>query len=110
MIKGLFVLLLFQCLGEAIKAVTGIILPGPVIGMLLLFFTLCLLRHTPSSVGEASQGMIKLLPLLFMPASAGLFFLDPRFNQQWLAIGGAIVVATILSLLFNGWLMKQLLK
>lgn len=110
MIKGMLVLLVFQCIGEAIKTYTGVILPGPVIGMLLLFLSLCLWRGVPSSVTQASGSLIKLLPLLFMPASAGLFFLDSRFDNQWPAIIGAIVIGTLLSLLFNGWLMKRLVK
>lgn len=110
MIKGLLILLLFQCLGEAIKAYTQAILPGPVIGMLLLFSTLCLYRHVPTSIGTASQSLIKLLPLLFMPAAVGLFFLDERFNQQWVAIAAAVIVGTALSLLFNAWLMKRLVE
>ena len=110
MIKGLLILLIFQCIGEAIKAYSGVILPGPVIGMLLLFFALCLRRSVPDSVGQASGSLIKLLPLLFMPASAGLFFLDARFDNQWPAIIGAIVIGTLLSLWFNGWLMKRLIK
>lgn len=110
MIKGLLIILVFQCIGEAIKTFTGIILPGPVIGMLLLFVALCLWRSVPSPVSQASGSLINLLPLLFMPASAGLFFLDSRFDNQWPAIIGAIVIGTLLSLLFNGWLMKRLVK
>lgn len=110
MIKGLLIILVFQCIGEAIKALTNVFLPGPVIGMVLLFIALCLWRSVPSPVAQASGSLINLLPLLFMPASAGLFFLDSRFDDQWPAIIGAIVIGTLLSLLFNGLIMKRLVK
>ena len=36
MLKAIFVLLIFQLAGEALRAVTHIKVPGPVIGMVLL--------------------------------------------------------------------------
>lgn len=116
MLRGFLLILVFQCVGEGIKAITGIFLPGAVIGMLLLFTALCLgsgrfsffkASTVPESLDKASQQLITLLPLLFMPAAAGVFFLDERFNQQWLAIGVAVVVGTVLSLLFNVVVMRR---
>lgn len=116
MLRGFLLILVFQCLGEWIKSLTGIFLPGAVIGMLLLFTVLCLSHgrlnfskedSLPASLDKASQQLITLLPLLFMPAAAGVFFLDERFNQQWLAIGVAVVVGTALSLVFNAIVMRR---
>lgn len=108
LINGLLVLLVFQCLGEAIKAYFNSVLPGPVIGMFLLFFGLCLYRGVPAAVAKSSQTLIPLLALMFLPASAGLFFLGPQFDDQWLAIFVAIVLGSALSLIFNALLMKWL--
>lgn len=108
LLNGVLVLLVFQCIGEAIDAYFGLGLPGPVIGMLLLFAGLCIFGTAPESISKASQTLIPLLAIMFMPAAAGIFFLGPEFSDQWLAIGTAIVVATILSLTFNGLLMKWL--
>ena len=108
LMNGLLVLLLFQCAGEALQAYFQLSLPGPVIGMLLLFFGLCLLGRIPAGVAAGSQSLIPLLAIMFMPAAAGLFFLGPAFDDQWPAIVGAIVVATVLSLLFNTLLMRWL--
>ena len=110
LLNGLLILLLFQCLGEAIKAYFGWILPGPVIGMLLLFVGLCLYRGVPESLSRSSQALIPMLALMFLPASAGLFFLGPQFDDQWLAIIAAIVGGSFLSLVFNGLLMKWLYR
>lgn len=108
LLNGVLVLLVFQCIGEAINAYFDLGLPGPVLGMLLLFAGLCIVGTAPESVSKASQTLIPLLAIMFMPAAAGIFFLGPEFSDQWPAIGSAIVVGTILSLIFNGLLMKWL--
>ncbi|MEE8057920.1 MAG: CidA/LrgA family protein [Pseudomonadales bacterium] len=71
LITGLLILLVFQCLGEAIKATFELSLPGPVLGMLLLFLGLCLYREIPNAVAKSSQTLIPLLALMFLPASVG---------------------------------------
>lgn len=108
MLNGLLVLLFFQCVGEAVKLLTGVPLPGSIIGMFLLFFALCLRQEVPEGLGRASQQLIRHLGLMFVPPSAGLFFLGPQFNDQWPAIIVALVVGTLVSLAFSGWLMKRL--
>ncbi len=110
LLNGLLILLLFQCLGEALKTWLNLNLPGPVLGMLLLFFGLCLYRDIPPSVAKSSQTLIPMLALMFLPASVGLFFLGAQFDDQWPAIIGAIVIGSLLSLTFNGLIMKWLCK
>lgn len=111
MLKGLLILLVFQCLGEIIKVYTQVFLPAPVIGMLLLFLALSLRgQSVPAPLMQSSQQLIRYLPLMFLPPAVGIFFLGPQFNDQWPAIIGAIVVGTFLSLLFNAALMKRLVR
>ena len=108
LLNGLLVLLVFQCCGEAINAYFHLGLPGPVIGMLLLFAAFCLFGSVPAVMIKSSQTLIPMLAIMFMPAATGIFFLGNAFADQWPAIIGAIVVATVLSLVFNGLLMKWL--
>ena len=110
LLNGLLILLLFQCLGEALKAWLNVSLPGPVLGMLLLFIGLCVYRDIPSSLIKSSQMLIPMLALMFLPASAGLFFLGAQFDDQWLAIIAAVIIGSLLSLTFNGLIMKWLDK
>lgn len=110
LISGLLVLLVFQCIGEALQAYFNLSVPGPVIGMLLLFLGLCLYQEVPQAIAKASQSLIPLLALMFLPASAGLFFLGSQFDNQWPAIIAAVVIGSLLSLVFNSLLMKWLCK
>ena len=108
LLNGLIILLLFQYLGELIKNGFNLVLPGPVIGMLLLFFACCLYRDVPPAIATASRHLIQHLVLMFLPAAAGIFFLGPQFTHQFPAIIAAIVIGTVLSLTFNGLVMKWL--
>lgn len=110
MLRGLLVLLLFQCLGELIKAFTGTVLPGAVIGLLLLLVTLMVLGGPDTSLEKVSDGLIGHLALLLTPPSVGLWFLGDRLDGQWPAIIAALLGGTVATLLVTTLLFKWLLS
>lgn len=110
MLQGFIVLLGFQLLGEAVRALTGTPVPGPVLGMLLLWGALHLKGGPSAALNDTCEGFVKHLSLLFLPAGVGLFFLPAHISQQWLAIAGAMVAGTFISLLFSTWLVKKLVR
>ena len=110
MLRGLLILLLLQGIGEAAVYFSGIPIPGPVIGMVLLFLALQLSnRELPTGLGEASHFMIRWLSLLFVPACVGFFFLATIETDQWLAVAGVIIFATLVTMILTALLMKYLL-
>lgn len=110
MIYGLFVLFAFQALGELIKIVTGTVLPGAVIGLLLLFLLLLVRRGVPPLIGETSARLIGLLPLLLTPPSVGMFFLSEQMQGKGYAVAFAVIAGTIFTLVFSGVLMAWLIR
>lgn len=110
MLKGLLVLLLFQGIGEATSHYSGLPIPGPVIGMILLFIYLQLSRSELSiGLGDAAHFMIRWLSLLFVPACVGFFFLIKIPNKQWVAVAGVIVISTLVTMIITAFLMKYLM-
>jgi holin-like protein len=110
MLRGLLTLLLFQGLGEAIAHFSGIPIPGPVIGMILLFLALQLRnQELPSGLGEAGHFLIRWLSLMFIPACVGFFFLASVEANQWFAIAGVVVLATLVTMIATALLMKYVL-
>ena len=110
MLKGLFVLLLFQGIGEAVSHYSGLPIPGPVIGMILLFVYLQLSsRELSIGLGDAAHFMIRWLSLMFVPACVGFFFLTNIPTDQWLAVIGVIVLSTLVTMVITALLMKYLL-
>ena len=82
MIKALTVIVLCLLLGDAVNRLTGLPLPGPVIGMLLLLALLIYRGGPDHAMKQACHGLLHNMALLFVPASAGLItelpLLQPR--------------------------------
>lgn len=107
-LSGLLTLLVFHLLGEGIVRLTGLFVPGAVVGLLLLFCALLVRGSLPQGLEKSGMALIGFLPLLLIVPSAGIFFLGDAFADQWLAFAGAIVGSTLLTLLFTAGLMKFL--
>ncbi len=94
-LAGVTWLLLFQCAGEALSRLLGLPVPGPVIGMLLLFVALRVRDRVPDSIGTAADGLAKHLSLLFVPAGVGVMMYFGRLAGEWLPIAAALLVSTV---------------
>lgn len=70
---GLIALVAFQWMGELVVAWTGIIVPGPLIGMLLLLAVLIYPSRLTNLIQPVSTRLIQNLSLLFIPACVGAF-------------------------------------
>ena len=98
MIGGLATLLLFQLLGEGIVIVLRLPVPGPVVGMLLLFLALLWRGRVPQGLGSAAQGMLNHLALMFIPAGTGIVVYLALLRQEWLPITVALIGSTVLTI------------
>src|SRR5258708_10598404 len=91
MIRGFFILLAFQLVGEVAARGLGLPAPGPVIGLALLVVALSLYHRwrpldeealAESDIVKAARGLIATLPLLFVPAGVGVVpLLSPLLVQ-----------------------------
>ena len=93
MIIGFIALLGCQLVGEFVARVLGVPIPGPVIGMLLLFIVLQLRRPGPAAgVIRAADLLLRHLQLLFIPAGAGVIVYLSLLADSWLpAVGGLVI-------------------
>jgi holin-like protein len=108
MIRGFFILLAFQLVGEVVARGLALPAPGPVIGLALLVVALSLYRRwrpldqealAASDLGQAAGGLIAALPLLFVPAGVGVVQYLGLLREQGLALAVALVVSTVATLL-----------
>lgn len=98
MLHGLTLLLAYQLLGELLARLLGLPLPGPVIGLALLFASLIALGRVPEGLRSAADGLLRYLALLFVPAGVGIMAHYPRLEADAGAIGAALAVSTALAL------------
>src|SRR5690606_9001026 len=110
LLRGLTTLVLFQLLGSMLSALLLPMLPGAILGMLLLFVFLMLRREVGEPLSVAANSLLRYLPLLLVPPAVGVMVYAAAIWADAWAIVGALVVSLLLSLLFCGWLMQRLIE
>ena len=108
MIRGFFLLLLCQLVGEVLARGLALPAPGPVIGLALLTVGLASWnRSRPmsdeeianSEVGRAATGLLGSLSLLFVPAGVGVVQYVGLLKEDGLALAASLAVSTVATLL-----------
>jgi holin-like protein len=107
-LRALTVLVLCQFAGEVIARGVGLPLPGPVVGLLLLLGILIARGGPTDDLRDTSNGLLRHLSLLFVPAGVGIVTQLDALERNWVAIVVAIVVSTTLGLAVTGWVMQRL--
>lgn len=104
MILGLVWLLGCQLVGEAIVRLTGAPVPGPVVGMVLLFVVLRLRRAGDDAPAvRAADVLLRHLQLLFIPAGVGVVAYAATLGEHAVPLTLALVGSWLLGLLAVGW-------
>ena len=104
-LNGITLLLIFQLIGEVGARLLDIPVPGPVIGMLLLFLALAVRRSVPPSLDTASSTLLSHLSLLFVPAGVGMMIHFERITGEWLPIAVALLGSTVITMLASALIM-----
>ncbi|MDX5371478.1 MAG: CidA/LrgA family protein [Pseudomonadaceae bacterium] len=110
LLRGLTWLVLFQLLGTALNVLLLPMLPGPILGMLLLFLFLLLRGEVGVPMTEAAGSLLRYLPLLLVPPAVGVMVYAEQIAADFWALAGALGLSLLLSLLFAGWLMQRLIE
>jgi len=110
MIRALTVLIGCQLVGEVITQATGLPLPGPVIGMVILLGIFIVRDGVPADIDLVSRSLLQHLSLLFVPAGVGIMVQLDLLAADWLPITAALIGSTVLSLLVTGLVMQRLAK
>ena len=110
MVDGLLILLLFQFLGELVIHFTGLPLPAPVVGMVLLLLALMFSVPYSDRVADASGALIRHISLLIFPLGVGIVLQWERYSDYALALTVAVIFGTILALVLVALLLKLLLR
>jgi holin-like protein len=103
-------LLLFQLAGEAIVIFFTLPVPGPVIGMALLFATLAWRGSVPAALRDTAQNLLKHLSLLFVPAGVGVMLHFQRMAEEWLPIIVALVASTFITIAVTALILNALTR
>jgi len=100
---GFFLLLACDLLGEALRDVAHLPIPGPVVGMLLLAGCLVVRslrsdREAPPQLERSAETLIANMGLLFVPAGVGVITQTGVLETEWLPILVGLIGSTLLGL------------
>ena len=116
MIRGFFVILLFQLIGEVIQKFFALVIPGPVIGLIFLLFTLIYLRrvkmkkilNVKKDVMSTATAITSYLSLLFVPIGVGVVMHISYLEKNLYHVLGVVVIGTMLTVGITAKLMEYL--
>ena len=118
MLNSIFLIFLFQLLGELIQKILELSIPGPVLVLVLLLITLLLFKKLDFKFSEtinlnlfkSAENLLHYLPLLFVPVGVGVVMHLSFLEESLVEVILVLVIGTLLTLALTGFLMEKLLK
>ena len=101
-IRQLFVILLFSFLGEGIKSLLPLPVPSGIYGLVLLFLALELHIIKPEAVAGTGKFLIEVMPLMFIPAGAGLIDSWEVLKPVFVPVAVIMTVSTVVVMVVSG--------
>ena len=108
MIDGLVRILLFQGIGEVVAEFLLPLVPGPVIGLLLLLLFLVWRGTIAPGLELVSSAFMRYLGVLFVPAAVGVVMYWPHLVDQGFAIAAALVISVLATIAVSALLARLL--
>lgn len=108
MLANLTLLLLCQLAGEVIARLADLPVPGPVLGMVILFTGLMLKGELPEGLERTAGGLLEHLSLLFVPAGVGVMTHLSLVRAEWAPITVALLASTVITIAVTALVMRAL--
>jgi len=109
-IAGLVQILLFQGVGELVSNFLLPLIPGPVIGLVLLLAYLAARTRVPKDVDRVGSALVQHLGLLFVPAAVGVVLFLPQLKSHGLAVALALVASVVLTIAVAALVLRLLTR
>ncbi len=110
MIQGFLILFICQLLGELLVTLLSVPIPGSVVGMVILLVGLMIKGEVPEGLRLSGEGLLKVLPLLLVPAGVGLMTHFKLLSEYWGALLVALFFSTLITMLLVAAVLKLLSK
>jgi len=118
MLNSIFLIFLFQLIGELVQKVLELNIPGPVIGLILLLTSLLLskkydhklIKNLKINLINSAENLVHYIPLFFLPVGVGVVMHLSFLEGSLVKVLFIIVFGTLITLAITGLLMEKLLK
>lgn len=99
MLGPIAILFLCQLAGEIAARALALPVPGPVLGLALLFLVFVIRPDVAVFVGDVARVILAHLSLLFVPAGVGVLGNLALLSENGLAIAIVLIVSTLFAML-----------
>ena len=96
------ILTVYYFLGVAIVEVTGIIIPGSIIGLVLLWLSLYFNIIKVQFIHEGANFLLAFLTLFFIPSTVAVINYPELLTQAGAYLIIAVIVSTLLAIVLTG--------
>lgn len=97
-----------QLLGEALVVLTGLPVPGSVVGMAIVLVAMIVRHGRLPALRQAGTSMLMLVPLLLVPVSVGVMEQGAVLKAAWLPLVVALLVSVVLGMAATVWTIRLL--
>jgi holin-like protein len=104
----IFLLILLQLIGESIVQVSGLPVPGAVVGLVLLYAMLVWRGEISDEMSRSSGFLLQNLGALFVPAGVGVIAYLPLIAAQWGDILLVLIVSVCSTIAITGLVVTRL--
>ena len=99
LVQHMTVIMMFQLVGEVFVRTVGILMPGPVVGMVLFLIVLIARPDYAQKIRGTATGVLQHLSLLFVPAGVGIIGPMRALGSDAFLLFAVIAISTILTIL-----------
>ncbi|MED4268783.1 CidA/LrgA family holin-like protein [Geobacillus stearothermophilus] len=98
----IFILYGFSFIGEMIHRTLHLLIPGNVLGLLLLLLCLSLKLFKLDWIEQGAGFLIAFMPLLFVPATIGIMNYPSLLSKQGVLLFFIVFISTIMTVVAAG--------
>lgn len=109
-LKQFGIILFITLLGEALNHLIPLPVPAGIYGMIIMLLCLCLKIIKVSDVRETSIFLLETMPVMFIPAAAGLITATDVLKSNLAAYAVTVLVSTVIVMAVSGGVTQLLLK
>ncbi len=104
------IILLVSFLGEIAHILLPLPIPASVYGLMMMFFALCMGMIKLDQVKEAASFLIEIMPVMFLPAAAGLLDSWSILKPVCLPVLVITVITTVVVMAVSGRMTQFLIR
>lgn len=101
-LKQFLIIITISFIGEVLKELLPFPVPASIYGMLIMFIALCTGVIELSKVSDTGDFLIEIMPVMFIPAGAGLLDLWGVLKPVLLPISVITVISTVIVMAVSG--------